>query len=575
MPELVEAAHRWLAEDPDPVTRVALQELLDQATNGNADAMQTLRDCFAGPLEFGTAGLRGELGPGPHRMNRVVVAQTAAGIAEYLQDHDGGSVVIGYDARHNSDVFATESAEVFAGAGLVTMVLPGPLPTPLLAFAVKELGCALGVMVTASHNPAKDNGYKVYLRDGSQIVAPVDQDISRRIARLADRPFADIPRSDTWITLDDSVRDAYTRRTASLIPADASRQITTVYTPLHGVGGEILEDVFRAAGFPAPIRVETQFDPDPDFPTLPFPNPEEAGALDAAIRTSRDRGADLILAHDPDADRCAIAVPVNGEWRPLHGDEIGALLGWWLAQRPLTIASGNVMAQSLVSGGMLQPIAEAHGFHYERTLTGFKWIARVPGLAFGYEEALGYCVDPEAVADKDGISAALAVTALAAHLKHEGTTLVDKLDDLARRYGVYASAQVSERVKELRIIDAAMARLRTTPPTSIGGLAVQRITDLATGPWGLPRTDGLFFELINDVRVIIRPSGTEPKIKAYIQAFVPVVGDDLPAARDQADRTLAELRADVRPLLISSHIPGCSPGRGNAIGIPEEHRMDE
>jgi phosphomannomutase len=549
MPELVEAAHRWLAEDPDPRTRAELQELLDQATNGNADAMQTLQDCFAGPLEFGTAGLRGELGPGPHRMNRVVVAQTAAGIAEYLQAHEGGTVVIGYDARHNSEVFAKESAQVFAGAGLVTMVLPEPLPTPLLAFAVKHLKCAIGVMVTASHNPAKDNGYKVYLSDGSQIVAPVDQDISRRIARLADRPFADIPRSDNWIPLDNSVRDAYTRRTASLIPADAARQITTVYTPLHGVGGSILEDVFRAAGFPIPIRVVDQFDPDPDFPTLTFPNPEEAGALDAAIRTARECGADLILAHDPDADRCAIAVPAGSDWRPLHGDEIGALLGWWLAQRPLTIASGNVMAQSLVSGGMLQPIAEAHGFRYERTLTGFKWIARVPDLTFGYEEALGYCVDPEAVADKDGISAALIITALAAHLAREGTSLVDILDDLARRYGVYANDQVSERVKEVRIIDAAMTRLRTTPPTSIGGLAVRRVTDLATGPWGLPSTDGLFLELTDDARVIIRPSGTEPKIKAYIQTVVPVVGGDLPAARDQADRMLTALRADVSPLL--------------------------
>ncbi len=549
MPELVEAAHRWLAEDPDPRTRAELQELLEQATNGNTDAMQTLQDCFAGPLEFGTAGLRGALGPGPHRMNRVVVAQTAAGIAEYLQAHDGGTVIIGYDARHNSEVFAKESAEVFAGAGLVAMVLPGPLPTPLLAFAVKELGCALGVMVTASHNPARDNGYKVYLRDGSQIVAPVDQDISRRIARLADRRFTDIPRSDTWVTLDNSVRDAYTRRTASLIPANASRQITTVYTPLHGVGGTILEGVFRAAGFPIPIRVVTQFDPDPDFPTLVFPNPEEAGALDAAIITARECGADLILAHDPDADRCAIAVPVDGDWRTLHGDEIGALLGWWLAQRPLTIASGNVMAQSLVSGGMLQPIAETHGFRYERTLTGFKWIARVPDLAFGYEEALGYCVDPEAVADKDGISAALVVTALAAHLKREGSTLVNTLDDLARRYGVYANAQVSERVKELRIIDAAMERLRTAPPASIGGIAVQRITDLTTGPWGLPSTDGIFLELTDNARVIIRPSGTEPKIKAYIQAVVPVVGDDLPAARDQADQILASLRTGVLPLL--------------------------
>lgn len=550
MPELVETAHRWLVEDPDPTTQVELQELLDQAADGNADAMQTLQSSFAGPLEFGTAGLRGALGPGPNRMNRMVVAQTAAGIAEYVNDHGGGSIVIAYDARHKSDAFARESAEVFAGAGLMTLVFAEPLPTPVLAFAVKERRCAIGVMVTASHNPAEDNGYKVYLSDGSQIVSPVDQDISRRIARIAEQPFADIPRSDTWKILDNSVRGAYTRRTASLIPADAPRQITTVYTPLHGVGGSILEDVFQAASFPVPVRVASQFTPDPDFPTLAFPNPEESGALDAAIATARTCGADLVLAHDPDADRCAVAVPFNGDWRPLHGDEVGSLLGWWLAQRPLTIASGDVMAQSLVSGGMLQPIAETHGFHYERTLTGFKWIARVPDLAFGYEEALGYCVDPQAVADKDGISAALVITALAAHLKAAGTTLLDTLDDLTRRYGVYATTQVSERVKDLRMLGAVMTRLRATPPSSIGGLTVQRITDLATGPWGLPGTEGLFFELTDATRVIFRPSGTEPKIKAYLQAVVPVTGD-VPSARHRADQIMTALSADVRDLLTS------------------------
>jgi phosphomannomutase len=549
MPEIVEAVQRWIAEDPDEETRVQLQELLDQATHGNADAMQTLQDCFAGPLEFGTAGLRGALGPGPNRMNRMVVAQSAAGIADYLKERGGGTVVIGYDARHNSAAFARESAEVFAGAGFTTLVFPEPVPTPVLAFAVKERGCAIGVMVTASHNPAKDNGYKVYLSDGSQIVSPVDQDISRRIAKVAGRPFADIPRSDTWQTLDGSVRDAYVRRTASLIPAANPREIATVYTPLHGVGGAILEDVFHSAGFPIPARVTEQFDPNPDFPTLVFPNPEEPGALDAAITTASLREADLVLAHDPDADRCAVAVPLNDTWRTLHGDEIGALLGWWLAQRKLTTKTGHVMAQSIVSGGMLQSIAEAHDFRYVRTLTGFKWIARVPDLAFGYEEALGYCVDPEAVADKDGISAALVLTALAAHLKAAGKTLLDALDDLARRHGVYATAQVSERVEDLRMIDAVMTRVRTSPPTSIGGLAVQQTFDLATGPWGLPSAVGVYFDLTGGARVIIRPSGTEPKIKAYLQAVAPVSGADVPAARARADRVMADLIADVRELL--------------------------
>jgi phosphomannomutase len=549
MPELMEAAHRWLVEDPDPVTRDQLQSLLDAAEDGSTDAMQTLRDCFAGPLEFGTAGLRGALGPGPNRMNRIVVAQAAAGLAAYLVDHGGGAVIIGYDARHNSDVFARESAEVFAGAGLETMVLPEVLPTPVLAFAVKARGCSAGVMVTASHNPPQDNGYKVYLRDGSQIVQPVDQEISRRIAQVAERPYADIPRSDAWLTLDDSIRDAYVKRVASLIPADAPRQITTVYTAMHGVGGAVLEDVFRAAGFPTPVRVRSQFDADPDFPSVAFPNPEEPGAMDAAVATARESSADLVLANDPDADRCAVAVPFGDSWRTLHGDEIGALLGWWLTQRPLTIPMGDVMAQSLVSGGMLQPIAESHGFRYERTLTGFKWIARIPGLAYGYEEALGYCVDPTAVADKDGISAALVITFLAAHLKAEGRTLLDALDDLARRYGVYASGQISKRVADLRQIDAVMARLRSSPPESIGGLPVQRVTDLALGAWGLPGTEGVFFELADEARVIVRPSGTEPKIKAYLQAVVFVRADDVVAARDQADQILIALGADVLGLL--------------------------
>lgn len=545
MPELMEAARRWLMEDPDPVTRDQLQTLLDAAEDGDTDAMQTLRDCFSGPLEFGTAGLRGALGPGPNRMNRVVVAQAAAGIAAYLNEHGGGAIVIGYDARHNSDVFARESAEVFAGAGLATMVLPEALPTPVLAFSVKYLGCAAGVMVTASHNPPQDNGYKVYLRDGSQIVPPVDQEISRRIAQVANRPLSEIARSEDWVTLDDSVRTAYVERVASLIPAGAPRQIVTVYTPMHGVGGAVLEEAFRLAGFPTPVRVTSQFMADPDFPTVAFPNPEEPGAMDAALDAARETGADLVLANDPDADRCAVAVPSDESWRTLHGDEVGALLGWWLGQRPLTIVMGEVMAQSLVSGGMLQPIAESQGFRYERTLTGFKWIARIPDLAYGYEEALGYCVDPTAVADKDGISAALVITALAAHLKSEGRSLLDALDDLARRYGVYASGQVSKRVTDLRHIDALMNRLRTTPPEFIGGLPVQEVTDLAMGAWGLPATEGVFFDLADGARVIVRPSGTEPKIKAYLQAVVPVSGPDVSSARERADRILVALGTDV------------------------------
>lgn len=536
--EVMSAARAWAAQDPDEHTREELQVSIRACLDGDAGACARLTDQFQTRLEFGTAGLRGALGPGPNRMNRVLVQQAAAGLATYL--NGDGSVVIGYDARHNSDVFARDSASIMAGFGLAALVLPEPIPTPVLSFAIRELGCVAGVMVTASHNPPQDNGYKVYLGDGSQIVPPADTQISACIDDAARSLVSELPNADTWRILDDGVVEAYVQRSAALIAPDAPRDIRIVYTAMHGVGGPILERVFSAAGFPPVIPVPEQHMADPEFPTVAFPNPEEPGAMDLALALAAKVHADLVIANDPDADRCAVAVP-DGAWRMLQGDEVGSLLAWWLAQRH---PDGGVMAQSLVSGSMLAAIAADYGFTYERTLTGFKWIGRIPGLVFGYEEALGYCVDPANVRDKDGITAALVIAELAAWCKSNGETLLDLLDDLARRYGVYATRQISVRVLDIAAITHTMATLRQRPPGSIGGLQVTGAIDLQTGAWGLPPTNGLYFELTGGARVIVRPSGTEPKIKAYVQAVCPVT-TDLQSARAKASATLDALGIDV------------------------------
>jgi len=501
-------------------------------------------------LQFGTAGLRGKLGPGPNRMNRVVVMQAAAGLAAYLnQQHPHeASIVIGYDARHNSDVFAADTAAIMQGAGINALVLPRPLPTPVLAFAIKHLGASAGVMVTASHNPPQDNGYKVYLGDGCQIVPPADADIAKEIQRIATTMnVQDIPTNAEWVTLgDDVLADYITRATATVTDEqrEDNRHITTVTTPMHGVGGSTLNEVLTQAGFPDPIPVTEQFEPDPEFPTVAFPNPEEPGAMDLALQTAAQHQPDLVIANDPDADRCAVAIPASEGYRMLTGDEVGSLLGWWATQQDST---RTTLAQSIVSGTMLKSIADSAGLDYEHTLTGFKWIGRIPTLRFGYEEALGYCVDPEAVSDKDGITAALAVSTLAAHLKTKNRTLQDKLDDLATEHGVHATKQVSVRVTDLSRITEVMTALRTQPPTSIGGLAVTRFIDLEAGT-DLPPTDGLLFELEGNARVIIRPSGTEPKVKAYLQSVIQVT-EDLAAARGQSDSQISALEADVRTWL--------------------------
>lgn len=535
---LVEAARAWRAQDPDPITREEVDELLAAGDEAG------LADRFGARLAFGTAGLRGELGAGPNRMNRVLVAQAAAGLAAYLvQRFDEPSIVIGYDRRVNSEVFARDTAVLMAGAGVRTTLLPRHLPTPVLAFGVRHLGASAGVMVTASHNPARDNGYKVYLGgldQGSQIVPPVDGLIAEQIARVAERSIAELPRSTDFVVADDEVVDAYVRETAKL---GVAAPLRFVYSAMHGVGWEVARRVFEAAGFGTPDVVAEQLQPDPEFPTVAFPNPEEPGAMDLTLARAAEVGADVAVVNDPDADRLAVAIVEHGAWRRLSGNELGTLLGWRAAERD----ARGTLAASIVSSPALRAIADAHGLRYEDTLTGFKWISRVEGLAFGYEEALGYLVDPAKVRDKDGISAAADFLALAAELKAEGRTVADRLDEFADRFGAYASGQISLRVTDLSEIGRIMGALRAHPPTHVGRLAVERIDDFAEGFEHYPAGDILRLWLAGGSRVIVRPSGTEPKLKVYIDAR----SADGTAAerRAAADAVVADLDAGMRALL--------------------------
>ncbi|MFE4002344.1 phospho-sugar mutase [Nocardioides sp. YIM B13467] len=539
---LVVQAREWLAEDPDEQTRAELESLLTSTAPG---AAAELADRFSGMLQFGTAGLRGALGAGPNRMNRVVVIKAAAGLARYLLATGAqGPVVIGYDARHNSDVFAQDTAEVMTGAGLQALVMPRSLPTPVLAYAVKALGASAGVMVTASHNPPQDNGYKVYLGDGSQIVPPADIEIAKRIAAVD--KVSSVPQGPAGQTISEDLVDSYLDTVVGLLAEGGPRDLRTVYTPLHGVGGDLVNLAMKFAGFPEPLVVKEQERPDPDFPTVAFPNPEEPGAMDRAMALASKKGADLVIANDPDADRCAAAIPVGKKWRMLTGDEVGALLATHLIRKGVT----GTYAASIVSSSLLGKIAAAAGQAYAETLTGFKWISRAPGLAFGYEEALGYCVDPEHVRDKDGISALLLLCELAASLKAEGRGLADLLDELAVEHGLHATTQLSVRLEDPAQIAAAMQRLRDRPVTALAGATVQQLDDLTTGIGGLPPTDGIRYQLAGGSRVIVRPSGTEPKIKCYLEVVEPVDSPEaLAQARTDAEIALGALKVDIRAAL--------------------------
>ena len=519
--ELADDVSAWIADDSHPGDAAELQALVD------GGEWAELADRFRAPLTFGTAGLRGPLRAGPNGMNATVVRRAAAGIATWLarSGRGGGLVVIGYDGRFRSPEFATDSAAVFGAAGFDTRVMPRLLPTPVLAFAVQYFGAVAGIMVTASHNPPQDNGYKVYLGDGAQLAPPTDTYIEAAIRAVGSTRA--IPTSARYTVLNDTVVDAYVAAVTALVdPPRGGLRI--VHTAMHGVGTEIVVRAFAKAGFEPLISVSRQAAPDPRFPTVAFPNPEEPGALDLALALARERDADIVIANDPDADRCAVAVPDRGNWRMLRGDEVGVLLADALLSRGVR----GTYATTIVSSTMLRALAERHGVGYAETLTGFKWIMRAaPDMVYGYEEALGYAVAPNLVRDKDGISAALLVAERAAALKSAASSLVGRLDDLAAEYGRYQTDQISVRVDELAMIDQIMARLRADPPARLLAHPVE-VADL------LPDTDALRWTF-HGGRVVLRPSGTEPKLKAYLQVVVP------DGSRAIAEAQMAELRSEV------------------------------
>ena len=534
--ELRAEVHAWIADDPDPKTAAELTALLE------AGDEEVLNKYFSGFLQFGTAGLRGPIGPGPSCMNRAVVGRTAAGISAYMKERGMKRVVIGRDARYGSEDFTAESAEIFAGAGFEVFVLPRPLPTPVLAFATHQLKCDVGVMVTASHNPPQDNGYKVYIgpsADGisyaaSQIISPTDRLIAEEIAAI--KSLANQPRGKSWTIIGEELISEYIRRTALIAPKPGDLKI--VYTAMHGVGTETVQRVFNHAGFATLILVDEQCTPDPDFPTVAFPNPEEPGAIDLALAKARDFGADLVIANDPDADRCAAAVndPKVG-WRMLRGDELGVIFGEWIARTHSHGSFGN----SIVSSSALSKIAAHYSIDFKEVLTGFKWLAKIEDLAFGYEEAIGYAIDSETVNDKDGISAALLLAQIATELKSQGLTLLDLLSEVWSRHGFHGTEQISIRVADISQITQLLTKLRKSPPTQIAGRAVLSIDDLADPKDGLPPTDGLRLWIDGGIRMIVRPSGTEAKMKCYIE----VITKDAAASQELLD----QLRQPIKDLL--------------------------
>ena len=554
----------WLAEDPDERDRAELEAL---AADGGGQAEAELADRFSRRLEFGTAGLRGAVAAGPNRMNRAVVRATTAALAGWLAGRGRAmvgpgaaeaGVVIGRDARHRSDEFADEAARVLAGAGIRVHLLPGPQPTPLLAFAVRHLRAAAGIMITASHNPPADNGYKLYLGDGAQIVPPADVEIEsaiRVLGPLSQVPLA-APDSPLIVPLGDEIAAAYLDQVCAVSPAPPDAAwLRFVYTPLHGVAGRLALRAFEQAGFTEPDMVTAQEAPDPDFPTVAFPNPEVPGALDLALAQARRSGADLVLANDPDGDRLAVAVAdpqAPSGWRMLTGDQVGALLGAYLLGQPTERPESRLVVTTIVSSTLLSRIAAAAGAQYAETLTGFKWIVRAgdsrPGSEFvlGYEEALGYSVG-QVVRDKDGIGAALALLGLAARARSGGESLLDAYDALESAHGVHLTAQIT--VDTATPVDV-MARLRAAAPARFGDAAVVSTTDLTGGTWDLPSADVLSF-ILSGARVVIRPSGTEPKIKAYFEVVEPVFFGRLDEARRAAAARLEPLREAVQALLAS------------------------
>ncbi len=540
-PGLHEEVRHWIADEVDSEDAAELTGLLRAADAGDEVARADLAARFEGPLTFGTAGLRGPLRAGPNGMNRAVVRRAAAGLARYLADagHAGAPVVVGYDGRHKSHLFAEESVRILRAAGVDARLLPAMLPTPLVPYAVRVLGAAAGVMVTASHNPPEDNGYKVYAGDGAQIVPPVDALIEAAIRAVPS--VAAIPLADEVPLLEESLVDSYVAAVSRLVAAPGPRELRVVHTAMHGVGTTVLRRVFAAAGFAEPVSVPEQAWPDPLFPTVAFPNPEEPGAMDLALALAVRDGADVVIANDPDADRCAVGVPGADGWRMLTGDEVGVLLADGLLRRGMR----GTYACSLVSSSMLAAMARAHEVPFAETLTGFKWISRAaPDLVFGYEEALGYAVAPALVSDKDGVSAALLVAELAAEYLARGSSLSQRLDELAVEYGRHATRQRSWRVADLALIGSAMARLRADPPATLLGRPVT-VTDLASAT---PASDVVVLRA-DGARVVVRPSGTEPKCKAYLEVVRAPGTASGPESVESAARDLDRLAEQIEAVL--------------------------
>lgn len=549
----------WSTQDPEAHYAKEADELLRGLENGHEAAIKSARERFGARLTFGTAGIRGPMRMGPNGINCLVIAQTTGGLAQHLRAtrvrHSGvaAKVVIGFDGRHKSETFARETAEVLSGYGIKALMLPHMLPTPVLAFAVRKLDATAGIMITASHNPAADNGYKVYFGgadEGSQIISPTDIEIEAHIQAVADSmTWSDIPRSESLVSiLDDHIVEDYLKATigALNLPALGQSSPQVVYTSMHGIGGRTFLEAIEKAGFPEPHVVSEQFEPDPDFPTVSFPNPEEKGALDLSFEKARSVGADIVIAHDPDADRLAVSLPDENDpkgYRALTGNQVGAIFGWYFAAIAASSKLTGTLANSLVSSPVLGKIARHFGLDHEETLTGFKYVSRVKDLIFGFEEALGYLVTPEVARDKDGISAGLLMVSLAHTLADEGRTLWDYLGDIEIAVGAFASGQITARLDSGVRASELTSSLRERAIQSLGSRSVISYVDFIEGYEAFPSEDILRYHFDDGTRVIVRPSGTEPKVKFYI--------DTEGKTADEAQRTLVAVEADVNELLNS------------------------
>ena len=542
---LIAEVKAWIADDPDESTAELTSQTLEKAISGDLQAISNLETWFGPFIQFGTAGLRGPIAPGPASMNRAVVCRAASGFMTYLKQNGAKKIVVGFDARHKSLDFALDTVAIASGAGLEVILLPRALPTPILAFAVNYFKADGAVMVTASHNPAADNGYKVFLGNGCQIVPPTDTEISNLIAKV--KTIASIPLGDTWYTCDDEVVDAYIETCKAVVDKSVTRDIKIASTSLHGVGHETWVKACEKVGFLDVNVVQSQAEPDPDFPTVPFPNPEESGACDLLLDLAKNINADIAIAHDPDADRCAAGILDGGKWRLLTGDELGGALAWWEFERAKIFnlpKPEGTLATSIVSASLLEKIAKQNNVKYQATLTGFKWIGRIPDLIFGYEEAIGYCVDSKNVKDKDGITAGLRIAELAAYLKQNQKTFVQLLEKIAEQFGLHFTTQLSIRMNDMSAIPAALENLKTVK--QIGEHEITEVIDMNSGLKGLLPTSGMYLSLKNG-RIIVRPSGTEPKLKAYIELIKPT--SNYQADKLELEKVANQLKQDIRTTL--------------------------